>query len=180
MSNEHSRFFLLFDYILEQLIINGGDIMGLKNISNDATTIKEQLNLLPSDNWSIDNCLLYCNYEGVAIVQSEIILDKYYTYFESLLEEVEISEKYFYAPHMFAADYYGDPALYFIVLYFANMTSIFEFNKKKIKVLPYSHINDVNKVFAKYKKTVETNKKNPPIFKSSDTSTTKTSAKYIK
>ena len=154
--------------------------MAVKNISNDATSIKTQLNLLTSDNWSIGNAVLYCNYENKAIVQSELILDKFYSYFETILEEVEIDEKYFYAPHMFAEDYYGDASLFYIVLYFANMTSIFDFHKKKIKILPYSHINDVNKIFAKYKKSIEANKKNPPLFTSADVSDTKTSAKYIK
>ena len=153
--------------------------MAVRNLSSSATTVKSQYNLLSADSWNIDRTLMYCNYDNAAIIQDEIILDKYMSYFSTTLIEVDVDEKYYYSPHLFASDYYGDPGLYFIVLYFANMTSIFDFNKPKITVLPYERINDLNKLFSKYRKEVDANKKNPPLYNSSDMEDIKTHASYL-
>lgn len=153
--------------------------MAVKNSSSGATTIKAMYELMPSDKWTLDKCLLYCNYDNAAVVQCDLLLDKYYSYFEQYLIEIDVDEKYYYQPALFANDYYGDPELDFLVLYFANMTSLFDFTKPKIKVLNYAYLQDINKLFTNYKTVVEDNKKNPPLYSSSSVSATKTHAKYI-
>ena len=95
------------------------------------------------------------------IIPVENILDKYRDYFENFLEDTTINENYFYSPAAFAENYYGTPDLDFIVLYFAKMTSIFEFNKKNIKVLPNSRLTELNQLFVKYKAEVEESRNSP-------------------
>lgn len=154
--------------------------MAVKNTSEKALTIKDMWNLIPSDNWVIDRSIYYCVYENASIVQLYFLLDKYYYYFQQFLVEVNIDEKYYYSPQLFAQDYYGDAGLDFLVMYFANITSNFEFNKPKIKVLDYTKLKDINKLFVRYKNIIDTSKTNPPVYTSSDTESSVTSAKYLK
>lgn len=154
--------------------------MAVKNTSEKALTIKDMWNLMPSDNWVIDRSIYYCVYENASIVQLYFLLDKYYYYFQQFLVEVNIDEKYYYSPQLFAQDYYGDAGLDFLIMYFANITSNFEFNKPKIKVLDYTKLKDINKLFVRYKNIIDTSKTNPPVYTSSDTESSVTSAKYLK
>lgn len=154
--------------------------MAVKNTSEKALTIKDMWNLMPSDNWVIDRSIYYCVYENASIVQLYFLLDKYYYYFQQFLVEVNIDEKYYYSPQLFAQDYYGDAGLDFLIMYFANITSNFEFNKPKIKVLDYTKLKDINKLFVRYRNIIDTSKTNPPVYTSSDTESSVTSAKYLK
>ena len=154
--------------------------MAVKNTSEKALTIKDMWNLMPSDNWVIDRSIYYCVYENASIVQLYFLLDKYYYYFQQFLVEVNIDEKYYYSPQLFAQDYYGDAGLDFLIMYFANITSNFEFNKPKIKVLDYTKLKDINKLFVRYKNIIDTSKTNPPVYTRSDTESSVTSAKYLK
>ena len=154
--------------------------MAVKNTSEKALTIKDMWNLMPSDNWVIDRSIYYCVYENASIVQLYFLLDKYYYYFQQFLVEVNIDEKYYYSPQLFAQDYYGDAGLDFLIMYFANITSNFEFNKPKIKVLDYTKLKDINKLFVRYKNIIDTSKTNPPVYTSSNTESSVTSAKYLK
>jgi len=153
--------------------------MAIKNLSTSATTVKTMYELMPSDSWTLDKCVLYGNYDNASIVQTEILFDKYFSYLSQYLIELDVDKKYYYQPGLFAQDYYGDSALDFVVLYFAKMTSLFEFNKPKITVFDYAHIQDLNKIFTAYKNIVTDNKQNPPTYLSSDVSDISTHAKYI-
>ncbi len=154
--------------------------MAVKNNSESARTVKAMWDSMPSDNWSIDRSLTYCCYDEASIVQDDLILDKYYSYFEQFLVEIEIDEKYYYSPQLFANDYYGDPGLDYIVLYFAGMTSNFDFVRPKIKVLEYSHLKELNQLYTFYKKTIDNNKINPSVYTLGDVQSIKTPAQYLK
>jgi len=132
-----------------------------KNISNESLSIQEEFDSFPLDYWNIEKVLLYGNYQNSMIVPVENILDKYRDYFENFLEDTTINENYFYSPAAFAENYYGTPDLDFVVLYFAKMTSIFEFNKKNIKVLPKSKLTELNQLFVKYRAEVEESRNSP-------------------
>ena len=153
--------------------------MAVKNNSETSRSIKSMWELLPSDNWSIDRGLTYCCYSGASIVQDDLILDKYYSYFEQYIVDVDVDEKYYYCPQLFAADYYGDPSLDYLVLYFAGMTSNFDFTKPRIKVLEYSHLKELNQLYTFYRKTIDNSKTNPTEYSSDNIEEIKTSAKYL-
>lgn len=153
--------------------------MAVTNTSERAQTIKDMYNLLPSDAWSIDKALYYCVYENASVVQLKLLLDTYYSYFSQYLVEVNVDEKYFYCPQMFAKDYYGDAGLDFLVLYFAKMTTNFDFTKKKIKILDYAKLKEINQLFTKYKTQIENSKSNPPAYSYNDIQDKNTSASYL-
>ena len=153
--------------------------MAVKNNSESARTVKAMWELLPSDNWSIDRGLTYCCYNNASVVQDDLILDKYYSYFEQYLIEIEIDEKYYYSPQLFANDYYGDPGLDYLVLYFAGLSSNFEFNKPRIKVLEYSHLKDLNQLYTFYRKSIDESKTNPTVYSSENIQDIKTHARYL-
>ena len=142
--------------------------MAYKNQSSYETTIRGMMKTFPNDNWDIDRILYYCIYENAAQVQCDLLLNSYREYFEEYLEEIEVDPKYYYEPAKFAEDFYGDAALDFLVLYFAEMSSAFEFKKPKIKVLKYSKLADFNKMVVKYKTEINGSKTAPKSYSASD------------
>ena len=121
-----------------------------------------QIEQIPSDVWQIDNMELFCRYKNNVFPIANI-LDDYRDYFEQdgFLEEISLDKKYYYSPARFAEDYYGTPDLDFLVMYFAKVTSLFEFNRKTIKVLSPERLRDVNRLIVKYKDVVKQSKENP-------------------
>jgi hypothetical protein len=142
--------------------------MAVRNPSNSEKTIKGTLRMLPTDTWSIDSVSLYCNYDDLFVLPDGFILDPYRDYFENFLEEIEVKEEFFYSPSLFSQVYYGTPDLDWMVLYFAKMTSLFEFNQSKIKILPLTSLLDLNKLIVFEKDKVRNSKSNPTEYKSLD------------
>ena len=134
------------------------------NSSNRSKTVKTMYESMSNDSWTIDKVLLYANYNDKVAVPYRTILEGYYDYFSQFLEDASVPKKYYYLPSGFAEYYYGTPDLDFLVLYFAQMTSLFEFNKPTIKVLPKTKLTELNKLLVEYKKTVENSKGNPAEF----------------
>lgn len=138
-----------------------------KNASESETAVKEMYDKLPNDMWSIERGLHRCVYESASIVQLYTILDRYQSYLSQYLVEVDVDSKYYYSPSMFAEDYYGDPGLDYLVMYFANITTMFDFDKPKIKVLDAKRIRDINKLYTHYRTEIQENEKNPPDYSTS-------------
>jgi len=135
--------------------------MAFSSPSSKEKTVKNIISVLDSDNYSIDKTILYCNYNGLNYISFGNILDSYRDYFNQYLVETSLSKKFYYQPAAFAENYYGTASLDFLVLYFANITSLFDFNVPKIKVLPKSKLIEINKLFTQFKITVEDSYKNP-------------------
>lgn len=136
------------------------------NHSNKASSVYEELQYLSNDTWSLDNLLMFCNYQKMSVLPDFSILDEYsdYLYQEDFLETVELDEKYYYSPQAFAEDYYGTADLDFLVLYFARIDSIFSFNRKKITVLKRERLADINRIIVKNKERIKENKSNPTLY----------------
>lgn len=135
--------------------------MPVNNVSSKEKTIKGMYSLLESDTYTIDKVIKYCKYDNDIIVSFGNILDNYKDYFDQFLEEITLDPKFYYQPAAFAESYYGTPDLDFLVLYFANMTTLFQFNTKKIKVLPPSRLLEINRLFIEYKSIVKDSYSSP-------------------
>lgn len=135
--------------------------MAVTNTSDKEVTLKNMLTAMPSDNYTIDKTLLFGDYDDQSIISIGNILNNYRDYFESMLIEVDVPERFYYQPAAFSENYYGTPGLDFMVLYFARMSSMFEFTKPKIKVLPSNKLIEINRLFTEYKKTVDNSYDNP-------------------
>jgi len=140
----------------------------MKNVSNGEKTIKSMMQYLTADTWSVDKFILYGNYNNEANLIVGNILDNYRDYFEQYLEEIDLDEKYYYQPAYFAEDYYGTPDLDFLVMYFAAIPTLFEFNVEKIKVLPKTRMTEITKLMNKYKDIVDDSYINPTEFLKSE------------
>jgi hypothetical protein len=140
----------------------------IKNQSNKEKTIKTELIASRGDAWKIDNFSLYSNYLGTVILPDGFILDEYRDHFDNLLQEIDLDEKYHYSPTLFSEDYYGTPDLDFLVLYFARMKTLFEFNTDKIRILPLTAMVDINKLMVHYKEAVMNSRTNPPAYQEFD------------
>jgi len=138
--------------------------MAAKNQSNNEKTIKTTLRVMPSDFWTVDSVSLYCNYNNLIILPDGFILDEYRDHFENFLEEIDLDEQFHYSPSLFSQVYYGTPDLDFLVLYFAKIPTLFEFNQPKIKVLPLTALLDLNKLIVESKKLIRESKKDPTVY----------------
>lgn len=138
----------------------------INNPSNKEKTITAMFKQMPQDTWKIDNLETVCNYRNTSILPSGYLLDDYLDYFEAngFIREIELDKKYWYAPAMFAEDYYGTSDLDFMVLYFARKSSLFEFNTKKITMLAPERISDINKIILARKDELQEQLKNPPTY----------------
>ena len=136
------------------------------NHSNKASSVYEEFQSLSNDTWSLDNLLMFCNYQKMSVLPDFSILDEYsdYLYQEDFIETVELDEKYYYSPQAFAEDYYGTADLDFLVLYFARIDSIFSFNRKKITVLKRERLADINRIIVKNKERIKENRSNPTLY----------------
>ena len=132
-----------------------------KNNSNTEKTFKGKMRAMTGDFWIIDNISMYSNYLDIAMLPDGFILDDYKDYFDQFVEEITLDEKYYYTPTLFANDYYGTSELDFLVLYFANMSSLFDFKTTTIKVLPITSLTDLNKLIVEYKTQVKNSKAYP-------------------
>lgn len=136
-----------------------------KNVSNEKFTVKEEIASAGSDIWCADRFILYGNYLGKIIIPDGSILDDFYDYFTNFLEEVELPTRFHYQPAAFSENYYGTPDLDFLVMYFAQIPTLLEFNKKKIKVLPVTKLNELNQIAINYKVKVKNSYDNPTEYK---------------
>ena len=136
------------------------------NHSNKASSVYEEFQSLSNDTWSLDNLLMFCNYQKISILPDFSILDEYSDYLqqEDFIETIELDEKYYYSPQAFAEDYYGTADLDFLVLYFARIDSMFSFNRKKIRVLKRERLSDINRIIVKNKERVKENRSNPTVY----------------
>ena len=135
-----------------------------KNASNDKKTLKDELLAFESDLWCADRFILYGDYLGESVLPDGNILDDYYDYFQQFLEETDISDEYFYKPAAFSEDFYGTPDLDFLVMYFAQIPTILEFNQKTIKTLPSKYLTEINNIAVTYKKKVDTSYETPTVY----------------
>jgi hypothetical protein len=132
-----------------------------RNDSSNEKTVKTMLLKSVNDFWTIDNISMYSNYLNLMILPDGFILEEYRDYFENFLVEVDVEEKYFYSPSLFSEFYYGTPDLDFLILYFAGMSTLFDFNAPKIKILPANSLLDLNKLMIEKRKEVRDSKENP-------------------
>lgn len=138
--------------------------MAFKNVSNNEKTVKNMYRMGSSDNWTLARTTVFMKYQTNTIIPYYNILDNFRDYFIPKLVTINLDEKFYYQPTKFAEYYYGDPLLDWIVLYFSNIPTLFEFNKPTIKVLPVTCMNDINQIIVKYRNTVAQSNTNPINF----------------
>jgi len=138
--------------------------MASRNQSNKEKTIKTTLITMQNDFWTIDNVMLNCNYLDAVILPDGFILDEYRDYFENFLVDIDVPEEYHYSPSLFSEIQYGTPDLDFLILYFAKMTSLFDFNQPTIKFLPITSLSDLNKLIVESRVIIRNSRTNPTVY----------------
>lgn len=75
------------------------------------------------------------------------ILNDYRDEINDLLVTINLSDseflRYCYKPRLLSYDIYGDTEMFFIILFINNICSAKDFNKKKIKMLRKTHLEEV-------------------------------------
>lgn len=136
----------------------------VKNNADNENSIKNAIEQSKFDTWNDRSMYTYCNYRDKMIVQEKFILEDYKNAFLDELEEIELPKEYWYQPAAFANYYYGTPELDFLVLYFAGIETMLDFNKEKIKVLPVHLVRTLLTIIEKHKDDVERSIQNPPTY----------------
>jgi hypothetical protein len=135
--------------------------MATRNQSNREKTVKSTIRVIPSDTWTIDNLTLLCVYKDRVVLPEGLVLDDYRDHFEQFLEEVDLPEEFWYSPSRFSESLYGTPDLDFLILYFAGIPTLFEFNSKRIMVLPATSLQDLNRLIVDRRVQVRSSRINP-------------------
>lgn len=138
--------------------------MSYTNVSNKESTVKKQFSAMESDNWSLRRTEIFIRYQTNTVIPYESILDNYRDYLDKYLVTVTLERKYWLQPAAFADHYYGDPGLDWMVLYFAKIPTLFEFNKKTIKVLPLTKMAEVNQILVKKRDDVNKSNSDPKTY----------------
>jgi hypothetical protein len=135
--------------------------MAARNRSNAEKTVKSTIRSIPSDTWTIDKLTVLCVYKDGVVLPEGFILDDFRDYFDQFVEEVYLPEEYWYSPSRFAESLYGTPDLDFLVLYFAKIPTLFEFNRPRITVLPATSLPDLNKLIVDRRSEVSSSRSDP-------------------
>jgi hypothetical protein len=136
----------------------------MKNRSDRDKTVVTMAKDASDDIWSVDRVSEFVRYGKSNVVLIGSILDDYYEYFAQYLIDYDLDEEFYYSPAAFSEKYYGTPGLDFLVMYFAGIPTVFDFNVPKIKVLPPERLSDLNQLIVAKKDAVANSKSDPPEY----------------
>lgn len=129
-------------------------------------TITDFINMKDNDSFTYATMALYMQsiVDKTVIYSSDNVL---YTYLEDLKEasiEYTFTEeeyiKYKYRPKLLAYDVYGSTELYFIILAINDTCNIKDFNKRTVRMLYKSDLNDLlNQILSAEENRLQLNRK---------------------
>lgn len=109
-------------------------------------TVESFIKATSMDNISFEQLSLLDRSDDIIMITYNILND-YKDEIDSLAVTINLSDdeflKYCYKPRMLSYDIYGDTEMFFIILFVNNICSAKEFNKRKIKMLRKSHMEEV-------------------------------------
>lgn len=109
-------------------------------------TVESFIKATSMDNISFEQLSLLDKSNDIVMITYNILND-YKDEIDSLAVTINLSDdeflKYCYRPRMLSYDIYGDTEMFFIILFVNNICSAKEFNKRKIKMLRKSHMEEV-------------------------------------
>lgn len=108
-------------------------------------TIEDFIEATSMENISFEQ-LSFLDKSGDHTMITYNILNDYKDEIDKLAVTINLSDdeflKYCYKPRLLSYDIYGDTEMFFIILFVNNICSAKEFNKRKIKMLKKSHMED--------------------------------------
>lgn len=137
------------------------DLLNNLNSSNKAM-ITSCINDAKDNKIEIDNISTEIICEGYLITEDNLLF-KYQDVLSQYLEDYELKYEHYFLPQAVSLEVYGTTDLWYVLLFFNEMTTVHEFNKKKIKVLSIAGIYKLNKIIEIEKYRTSSNKENPPI-----------------
>jgi hypothetical protein len=100
--------------------------------------------------------------ENIIIINFDLLLDKYMDYIENNIIEIELTdkeyEKYKFQPKLFCYERYGTIELWSSILRINNLTSLTEFNLKKLRIFNDKIFNIINEILTLEKSEIKRNK----------------------
>lgn len=106
--------------------------------STRAYTVEQFIELSSNKVISYESLSLVEKIDNITTITYNLLND-YKEEFEELTISINMTDseflRYQFKPKLLAYDIYGDPELYFIILFLNNICNIKEFNNKKIKML---------------------------------------------
>lgn len=84
------------------------------------------------------------------IINYSSLIDKYYDYLRKIIVDIELTDqemiKYRFQPKRLSFDYYGTTELWSAILRINNMTTITQFDRKKIKMFTQDIFDFINEI----------------------------------
>lgn len=109
-------------------------------------TVEDFIKITSMDNISFEQ-LSFLDKSNDIIMITYNILNDYKDEIDDLTVTINLTDdeflKYCYKPRMLSYDIYGDTEMFFIILFVNNICSAKEFNKRKIKMLRKSHMEEI-------------------------------------
>lgn len=137
--------------------------MSLKQDSSQFADLQECIKHSKTNKVTLSNVSNRINIKGEVIIDDFHIFEKYETLLFPLLEEMELEEQYHYRPEHLAKRIYGTSDMWYFLLWFNGMSSMYEFNRKYIKYLPLKHLEVINRIIERHKDEIQHNNSSPPI-----------------
>jgi len=137
----------------------------LNNDSGSHALIQECIDADKENPASIANNVLKMNYEGVMVVHQSHALGDYANIVAANLVDATISESSFYHPERVSKEVYGTTDLWWLVLFCNNMSSIFDFNKKSVRLFDPARVSLLARLLSFGSERASKNNANPPLVK---------------
>lgn len=138
------------------------DLLSNLNSSN-YPTITECINDAKNNKFDISNISTKLICENHLFID-ESLLFKYHDVLSQYLNTYKLEYENYYLPQAVSLELYGTTDLWYTILYFNNMSSVFQFhNVKTIKALSTQGIQQLNKIIENESYLLELNEDDPFI-----------------
>jgi hypothetical protein len=131
--------------------------------SDSYASLVTSINLAENNTLTIDNLSHRVNVANEIILSDYNILSDYKGYLSQFCIWCECPEKYFYKPEYVAKIIYGSVDLWYLIMWFNDISSPLEFNKTKIRVFDPAKITIINKIIVSSRTDILNNHKDPEL-----------------
>lgn len=131
------------------------------NDSSNFPDLKSSIENSKENRLEIRNMSIKVNIDDKLIINDENILAKYKNLISNYLIDINITDKELYHPEYVSKRIYGTNDLWYLVLMVNNVSSMYNFSSKKIKVFDPTKIYILNEIIENNSKKLDRYKKDP-------------------
>ena len=131
--------------------------------SGKFASIQECIDFDKDNPVSLANNVMLLNYENIIQLHQSHLLNDYYNIIFANLIDSAIREDVFYYPERVSQVAYGTTDLWWLILFCNHMSSVFDFNRKSIKMFDPERLSLLNRIIKMNEKKILDNNENIPF-----------------